>query len=142
MIGMATVDYLYVLDDYPKADSVTRALDHSIVVGGPAARGAITAKRLGGTTRLLATCGTGQHAEVLRAELAAEGVECTLVAYDQPSQHSAVLLARGAATRTILWLPQPMADARTIERVPDVLTGVDVALLDTTDGACWAGRTT
>ena len=34
MIGMATVDYLYVLGDYPPADSVTRALEHQAVVGG------------------------------------------------------------------------------------------------------------
>ena len=135
MIGMATVDYLYVLDDYPKADSVSRALEYQTVVGGLAGRGAIAAKRLGGATRLLAACGTGVHAQVLRAELDAEGVECTWVTYDQPSQHSAVIVARGDATRTIIWLPQPMADARMIEQLPEFLEGVDVALLDATDEA-------
>ena len=135
IIGMATADYLYVLDDYPKADSVTPALEHQIVVGGLAGRAAIAARRLGGATRLLAACGTGVHAEVLMAGLDAEGVDCTWVAYDQPSQHSAVILARGDATRTIIWLPQPMADARMIERLPEFLDGVDVALLDSTDEA-------
>ena len=133
MIGMATVDYLYVLDDYPQADSVCPALGHEIAVGGLAGRGAIVAQRLGATTRLLAACGTGVHAQVLRAGLDAEGVECTWVAYDQPSQHSAVILARGDASRTIIWLPQPMADARMIAQLPDFLEGVDVALLDSTD---------
>ena len=133
MIGMATVDYLYVLDDYPEADSVTPALEHQAVVGGLAGRGAIAARRLGGATRLLAACGTGVHAEVLRAGLDAEGVECTWVTYDQPSQHSAVILARGDASRTIIWLPQPRADARMIERLPEFLEGVDIALLDATD---------
>jgi sugar/nucleoside kinase (ribokinase family) len=135
MIGMATVDYLYVLDDYPEADSVTRALEHQVAVGGLAGRGAIVAKRLGGTVRLLASRGTGVHAQVLTAGLDAEGVECTWVTYDQPSQHSAVILARGAATRTIMWLPQPMADGRLIKRLPEFLEGVDVALLDSTDAA-------
>ena len=133
VIGMATVDYLYVLDDYPKADSVTPALEHQIAMGGLGGRGAIAARRLGGATRLLAACGAGVHAEVLTAGLAAEGVECTWVTYDQPSQHSAVILARGDATRTIIWLPQPMADARMIARLPEFLEGVDVALLDATD---------
>ena len=135
MIGMATVDDLYVLDDYPKADSVTRALEHQIAVGGLPGRGAIAAARLGGATRLLAACGTGKHAQVLMAELDAEGVDCTWVAYDQPSQHSAVILARGDATRTIIWLPQPMADARMVGQLPGFLEGVDVALLDSTDEA-------
>ena len=133
MIGMATVDYLYVLDDYPEADSVSRALEHQIAVGGLAGRGAIVAKRLGGTTKLLASCGTGVHAQVLMEGLDAEGVDCTWVTYEQPSQHSAVFLARGDATRTIVWLPQPMADARMTERLPEFLEGVDVALLDSTD---------
>lgn len=133
VIGMATVDYLYVLDDFPKADSVTPALDHRTVAGGLGGRGAIAASRLGGSTRLLAACGTGVHAQVLMAELDAEGVDCTWVVYDQPSQHSAVILARGDATRTIIWLPQPMADARMVERLPGFLDGVDVALLDATD---------
>ena len=133
MIGMATMDHLYVLEDHPQADSVYPALEYHTVVGGAAGRGAIAAKRLGGATRLLAACGTGVHAQALRAHVAAEGVESTWVAYDQPSQHSAVIVARGDATRTIIWLPQPMADARMIEQLPDFLDGVDVALLDATD---------
>ena len=133
VIGMATVDYLYVLEHHPQADSVTPALEYRTVLGGSAGRGAIAAKRLGGATRLLATCGNDVHAGFLRDQLHAEGVECAWVAYDQPSQHSAVIVARADATRTIVWLPQPMADARALERLPQVLEGADVALLDSTD---------
>ena len=135
MIGMATLDYLYLLEDHPTADSVNPALEYHTVVGGAAGRGAIAAKRLGGATRLLAACGSGVHAQALRAHVDAEGVECTWVAYDQPSQHSAVIVARGDATRTIIWLPQPMADARMMAQLPEFLEGVDVALLDATDQA-------
>ncbi len=135
VIGMATVDYLYVLEHHPQADSVTPALEYHTVLGGSAGRGAIAAQRLGGAVRLLATCGDDVHAEFLKAQLDAEGVECTWVTYDQPSQHSAVLVARQDATRTIVWLPQPMADARALARLPEFLEGVDVALLDSTDEA-------
>ena len=133
MIGMATMDHLYVLEDYPKADSVNPALEYHTVVGGAAGRGAIAAKRLGGATRLLAARGTCAHAQLLTTHLDAEGVDCTWVTYDRPSQHSAVIVARGDATRTIVWLPQPMADARMIAELPGFLEGVDVALLDATD---------
>ena len=135
VIGMATVDHLYVLDDYPAADSVTPALEYHTVLGGAAGRGAVAARRLGASTRLLASCGTGAHADDLKAQLHGEGVDCTWVAYDRPSQHSAVIVARGDATRTIVWLPQPMADERLLERLPEVLDGADVALIDSTDGA-------
>ncbi len=133
VIGMATVDYLYVLDEHPAADAVTPALEHHVMAGGAAGRGAIAARRLGGQTRLLATCGTDVHARILKEQFEAEGVECTWVAYDQPTQHSAVIVARREATRTIIWLPQPMADASAVERLPEFLDGVDVALLDATD---------
>ncbi len=63
----------------------------------------------------------------------AEGIDCTRVAYDQPSQHSAVVVAREDATRTISWLPQPKADARMRARLPGFLEGVDVVRLDFTD---------
>lgn len=134
VIGMATVDYLYVLEHYPPADSVTPALEYHTVLGGSAGRGAIAAKRLGAEVRLLATCGDDVHARFLREQLGVEGVACTWVAYDQPSQHSAVIVARSDATRTIVWLPQPMADRRAFMRLPEVLEGADVALLDATDG--------
>jgi sugar/nucleoside kinase (ribokinase family) len=131
---MATLDYLYVLDRHPAPDSVQPAAEYHAVAGGPAGRGAIAASRLGGTTRLLAACGTGVHAQVLRQLYQAEGIECTWVTYDQTSQHSVVIVARDEATRTIIWLPQPMADARMLERLPAFLDGADVALVDSTDG--------
>jgi sugar/nucleoside kinase (ribokinase family) len=134
VIGMATLDCLYVLDAHPKADSVNPALEYRTVVGGAAGRGAIAASRLGGATRLLAACGTDEHAQVLKDHMDAEGVQCTWVTYDQPSQHSAVIVARDDATRTIVWLPQPMADARMVAQLPEFLDGVDVVLLDSTDG--------
>lgn len=134
VIGMATVDYLYVLDDHPTADTVIRASESQTAVGGSGGRGAIAARRLGAETRLLTTCGSGVHAQVLVAQLEAEGVDGTLITYDQPSQHSAVIVAREEATRTIVWLPQPRADERTFERLPEILDGADVALLDATDG--------
>lgn len=135
VIGMATIDHLYVLDEHPAADSVHPALEYHTVAGGAAGRGAIAAQRLGARTKLLATCGSGVHAELLMAHLEAEDIECTWVTYDQPSQHSAVIVARREATRTIVWLPQPRADAHAMERLPEFLDGVDVALLDATDEA-------
>jgi sugar/nucleoside kinase (ribokinase family) len=132
---MATLDYLYVLSGHPAPDSVQPASEYLAVAGGPAGRGAIAAARLGGTTRLLAACGTGVHAQVLTQLFEAEGIECTWVAYDQTSQHSAVIVARDDATRTIIWLPQPMADGRMLRRLPAFLEGADVVLLDSTDHA-------
>lgn len=133
IVGMATVDYIYNLPSHPAEDSENRALGHSISVGGPAGRSAIAAARLGGDVRLLATCGTGVHADTLKAQLDAEGINCEWFVSEQDSQHSAILVAADNATRTTVWLPQPRADSRTFDRLPSFLSGADVVLLDCTD---------
>jgi sugar/nucleoside kinase (ribokinase family) len=132
---MATVDYLYLLPTYPAEDTENAALEHHIVVGGPAGRGAIAAARLGGDVRLLATCGVGGHADVLSQHLSREGIAATWVSSDTPSQHSAVILAKDNATRSTIWLGQPRADERTLALVPEFVREADVVLLDCTDEA-------
>lgn len=133
VIGMATIDYLYLLPQHPGADTENQALEHLAVVGGPAGRGAIAAARLGAQVRLLATCGSDFHAQQLRAHVEAEGIEATWTVTEGVSQHSAILVATDAATRTTIWLPQPRADRRMIGELDSFLDGADIALLDTTD---------
>lgn len=135
VIGMATVDYIYHLPSHPVEDSENQALGHSIAVGGPAGRSSISAARLGGNVRLLATCGVGTHADILRTHLEREGISCEWVVKDQDSQHSAILVANDNATRTTVWLPQPRSDEGMFRRLRTFISGADVVLLDCTDEA-------
>ena len=135
VVGMATVDYFYLLPTYPAEDTENAALEHHIVVGGPAGRGAIAAARLGGDVRLLATCGVGGHADVLSQHLSREGIAATWVSSDTPSQHSAVILAKDRSTRSTIWLGRPRADERTLALIPEFVREADVVLLDCTDEA-------
>ena len=132
-VGMATVDYLYTVPAHPIEDSENRVLETLTVVGGPAGRGAIAARRLGAETRLLATIGADAHADILRAQLKDEGVDCLWVTHDLPSQHSAVIVSREHSTRTTLWLPQPPHDSRVEDALPALLDGADAVLMDMTD---------
>ena len=134
-IGMATVDYLYVLPRHPAEDTENPVSEHHIVVGGPAGRGAIAAARLGGEVRLLATCGTGTHAGVLQGEITAQGAAADWVAAEAPSQRSAVIVASDTATRSTIWLGQPRADGSVFDRIEAAIAGADVVLLDCTDEA-------
>ncbi|WP_336086145.1 carbohydrate kinase family protein [Nocardia sp. SSK8] len=135
-MGMATIDYLYVLDSHPAEDSENPVRQHEVVVGGPAGRGAIAAARLGGgRVTLSAMCGTGVHADVLRRELDYEPLTINLSVRQQESQHSAVIVTADRGTRTTIWTPQPRADAEFIEALPAVFADADAALLDCTDPA-------
>ncbi|WP_169810553.1 PfkB family carbohydrate kinase [Nocardia arthritidis] len=134
VVGMATIDYLYVLDTHPAEDSENPVRRHGVVVGGPAGRGSITAARLGGGgVSLYAMCGTGIHAEVLRRELTSEPLEINLFERAEPSQHSAVIIAADRGTRTTIWTPQPRVDSALLDALDGALTGADAALLDCTD---------
>ncbi|MEV6323775.1 PfkB family carbohydrate kinase [Nocardia sp. NPDC051787] len=136
VVGMATIDYLYVLDSHPAEDSENPVRRHTVVVGGPAGRGSITAARLGGGgVGLYAMCGTGIHADVLRRELTSEPLELVLFERAEESQHSAVIIAADHGTRTTIWTPQPRADLAMLGTLAEAFTGADAALLDCTDPA-------
>lgn len=133
MVGMVTIDYLYVLESHPVEGSTNAAKAHRVVAGGPAGRSAIAAGRLGGDVRVLGMCGNDLHADVLRGEFAREPLSLTLFVEDQPSQHSCVMVAGDSGSRTIIWTPQPRADQRLLDALDDTLRGAAAALLDCTD---------
>ncbi|CAI7980062.1 hypothetical protein FRAHR75_720036 [Frankia sp. Hr75.2] len=133
MVGMVTIDYLYVLESHPVEGSTNAAKAHRVVAGGPAGRSAIAAGRLGGDVRVLGMCGNDLHADVLRGEFAREPLSLTLFAEDQPSQHSCVMVAGDSGSRTIIWTPQPRANQRLLDALDDTLRGAAAALLDCTD---------
>lgn len=134
VVGMATIDYLYVLDSHPAEDSENPVRQHAAVVGGPAGRGAIAAARLGdGGVNLYAMCGTGVHAEVLRHELGHEPLAVNLFEQEQTSQHSAVIVAADSGSRSTIWTPQPAAGPELLAALHSMFDGADAALLDCTD---------
>ncbi|SQD99326.1 putative Ribokinase [Parafrankia sp. Ea1.12] len=133
MVGMVTIDYLYVLESHPVEGSTNAAKAHRVVAGGPAGRSAIAAGRLGGDVRVLGMCGNDLHADVLRAEFGREPLSLTLFPEDQPSQHSCVMVADDSGSRTIIWTPQPRVNHRLLDAVDDTLRGAAAALLDCTD---------
>lgn len=132
---MATIDYLYVVASHPLEDSENPVQRHLVAVGGPAGRGAITAGRLGARTTLVAMCGTGRHAQLLKAELAAEPVEPIWFDVDEPGQHSCVILAADTGSRTTIWTAQPRADRGMLDALDDAVRPAGAVLVDCTDAA-------
>ncbi len=65
-IGMATLDYLYLLEDHPTADSVNPALEYH-TVWGAAAGAADRREETGARPGFGDVAGTGVHAEARRA---------------------------------------------------------------------------
>jgi sugar/nucleoside kinase (ribokinase family) len=135
IVGMATLDLLYVTKSHPQEDSENAALEHLPVVGGPAGRSAIAAARLGGDIRLLAMIGADMFADALTRQLAAEAVKAAWISEPVASQHSCVLVSEATGLRTTIWLPQPRANREILDRLGHVADQADTLLLDCTDEA-------
>ena len=74
-MGLSTLDVIQVVDGLPAANEKVTAEHSWLAAGGPAAVAAIAFAALGGQARLLTVLGAGAAAGVVRADLAASGVE-------------------------------------------------------------------
>ena len=101
--GLATLDVVQVVDRLPAADEkvVARSLD--VTFGGPAANAAATAAALGIRTVLVTALGTGPVADLVRAGLAAAGVDVVdLLAGPGTPAVSTVLVTNATGERAVV----------------------------------------
>jgi sugar/nucleoside kinase (ribokinase family) len=130
---MATIDFVRVLAHHPAEDSENAVLESVTVVGGPVGRGAIAASRLGVGVEIVATCGDDIFADILRGQVADEGISADWYAEHCASQHSFVIVAREAGSRTTVWTGQPKGDQEVARTMASRLSGFTHVLLDCTD---------
>ena len=79
VIGVAVVDFVFAVDGLPDRPAKYRAKGAEIVGGGCAANAAVAVARLGGRARIGARLGDDPMGDLIVDELAAEGVDTTLV---------------------------------------------------------------
>lgn len=94
--GVAVVDFVFKVDTMPDRPEKYRALDSSIIGGGCAASAAVAVARLGGNARLSSRLGKDRIGDIIRSDLEADGVDCTLVRSfdDVRSPYASVLIDR------------------------------------------------
>ncbi|MGA9060868.1 MAG: PfkB family carbohydrate kinase [Terracidiphilus sp.] len=68
-VGLSTIDIVYAVDEFPKADTKVAARDQNVFVGGPATNAAIAFAHLGGQATLATAVGRHALAQVVRQEL-------------------------------------------------------------------------
>jgi len=74
LVGLAVVDFVFSVDKFPAGGDKFQAGDARIVSGGCAANAAVAVSRLGGAAALAARVGDDLVADLIAAEMAAEGV--------------------------------------------------------------------
>lgn len=95
-VGLSTVDLIYTVDDFPRANAKSVATSQQVLVGGPATNAAITFSHLGGNATLVAAVGRHALSVLIRDEIQRHSV--TLVDLspesDEPPAISSVWVNR------------------------------------------------
>jgi sulfofructose kinase len=78
-VGIATQDFVFALDEMPRRAEKYRARDLAVVGGGIAANAAVAVARLGGRSMLATRLGEDAVGRDIIDDLAAAGVDCSLV---------------------------------------------------------------
>lgn len=76
LAGVAVIDFIFMLDQLPRAAEKYRARDAAISGGGCAANAAVAVARLGGRAALAARIGADTVGDLIVGGLEAEGVDC------------------------------------------------------------------
>jgi sulfofructose kinase len=102
-IGLATVDYLCVVDALPEPDSKIAVTDFAIQGGGPAATAMVTLERLGVRTAFAGTIGDDALGSYLLDDLRREGIDisCVEIHEGKTSPFSFVTIEHGTGRRNI-----------------------------------------
>ena len=92
--GLATIDFLFDVDEMPERAEKYRAHNAVMVGGGGAANAAASVVRLGGEAYLAAPIGDDRIGDMILADLAGEGVDTSLIqrSADGRSAFSSVLV--------------------------------------------------
>ncbi len=131
-VGVAVQDFIYFVDEMPRAAEKYRAREFLSVGGGCAATAAVAVARLGGDARLAARLGDDLLADLIVSELEGYGVDCAYMRRfaGKRSALSSIFIDR-AGERLIMGFrdrTMPAGD----DCLPDPLpSDVDIVLVDT-----------
>lgn len=122
-VGLATIDVVYRVDQFPKGNSKTVAASQDVYVGGPATNACITFAHLGGKPVLVSVVGEHPIAGVIRQELQqfSVGLVDLDARFDQPPPISSVSVNKSgernviSANATRLAAPSAKVDEAALE---------------------------
>ncbi|XP_028548210.1 ketohexokinase isoform X2 [Dendrobium catenatum] len=103
--GMVSVDYVAIVDAFPKPDEKVRGRSLQVFGGGNAANALTCASRLGLTPKLITKVGDDSLGQIALAELEADGVDTSLVKISDggTSTSTYVIVDKQMKTRTCIY---------------------------------------
>lgn len=130
-LGMAGMDLVACVSQYPEPDTKVRTTSLTATGGGNCANTLTGLRRLGISTRIISQTGDDAYGRAVRDELQADGVDVSYISVRKgvPTALSYVIVDTSAATRTcIATVPEEELDP---DQLPlDALDDADLLVLD------------
>jgi sugar/nucleoside kinase (ribokinase family) len=131
-VGLATLDVVHRIARPPGVNEKITAGAQFVAAGGPAANAAVTFAALGGDAILVTALGEDPVAGLIRADLAAYGVDVVDAAAGttRAVPVSAVSVVQSTGDRSVISLDAVASDALPPDELDDLVAGADVVLVD------------
>lgn len=131
-VGLATLDVIHRIAKPPAVNEKITAGAQFVAAGGPAANAAVTFAALGGDAILVTALGDDPVAHLIRADLAAYGVDVVDVAAGSTRAVpvSAVAVLESTGDRSVISLDAVTSDAAAPDHLEDLVAAADVVLVD------------
>ncbi|MCP3677710.1 MAG: sugar kinase [Deltaproteobacteria bacterium] len=131
-LGQCSLDYLIVVDGYPREDTKKEVVDWTVQGGGPVATALVSLSRLSIETAFMGVVSNDEAGGEIRRGLVREDVDIThlLERRGGTSQTAFITINRVKDTRTILWQRPTVRAIEPSEVGKDLLDGAALLLLD------------
>ncbi len=133
-VGLITLDCIYRVDSVPASDEKIVAQDCLLVAGGPATNAAVAFRWLDQGAQLVGAVGQHPLTSLIRADLAAQGVELCNEQVDEQTQAppplSTILVTAATGQRAVISRNAVGRQLQPPAHLDDLLNGVDIVLLD------------
>lgn len=131
-VGLATLDVIHRITRPPEPNEKVTASAQFVAAGGPAANAAVTFAALGGGAILVTALGDDPVADLIRADLAAYGVDVIDAAAGttRAVPVSAVSVVESTGDRSVVSLDAVTSDAAPPGGLGDLMAAADVVLVD------------
>lgn len=130
-VGLTTVDVIHRVTQFPGSNEKIESTRTDIAAGGPAANAAVIASRLGSTTTLITSLGTGPLAGVALQDLTDHGVttlDCRDGSGDLPV--SAIIVDSETGDRMVVGQDAVGFEVIVPDRLDDLIARADALLID------------
>ena len=131
-LGQCSLDYLSLVDVYPRVDTKQEVLEWYEQGGGPVATALVTLSRLGISCCFHGITGDDEAGGKIRQSLEGEGIDVKglLKRKNSSSQVAFIAVEKSTAKRTIFWRRPSGKDLQPDELADDFLSGSGLLLID------------